>query len=303
MVASPPSSRIMFGAVPSGPGQRLLGAPPVLLERLALPGEDGDALGVVRGAVRADRDRGGGVVLGGEDVAAGPADLGAEGDQGLDQDCGLDRHVQGADDPGAAQRLGVARTPRGSPSGRASRARRAGSPCARRRRGRGRRPCSQCSCTSSLIGLIGVISEWRRCARSAGLACRPFESCRAESHRLKRSGDEYDGTGFGRVVHAERAVLDRRLLELLICASRRPLRGSACPPACSATVRGWGCCLPSGSGAPAGCDAGGCFRGLPLPGPGTASTPRRTWRRSPPPFAWSSGMTSRLPRWPSACAC
>ena len=42
------------------PGQRLLGAPPVLLERLALPGEDRDAgLG----------DRRGGVVLGREDVA------------------------------------------------------------------------------------------------------------------------------------------------------------------------------------------------------------------------------------------
>ena len=38
-----------------GPGQRLLGAPPVLLQALALPGEDGDALRGVRGAAGADR--------------------------------------------------------------------------------------------------------------------------------------------------------------------------------------------------------------------------------------------------------
>jgi hypothetical protein len=50
-------------------------------------------------------DRRGGVVLGGEDVAARPAHLGAERDQGLDQDRGLHRHVEGAGDPGALQRL------------------------------------------------------------------------------------------------------------------------------------------------------------------------------------------------------
>ena len=88
------------------PGQRLLGAPPVLLQGLALPGEDRDALRVLRGAVRADGDGGGGVVLGGEDVAGGPADLGAEGDQGLDEDGGLHGHVQRAGDAGAGQRLG-----------------------------------------------------------------------------------------------------------------------------------------------------------------------------------------------------
>ena len=39
-MASPPSSRIMFGPWPPGPGEDLLRAPPVLGERLALPGED-----------------------------------------------------------------------------------------------------------------------------------------------------------------------------------------------------------------------------------------------------------------------
>ena len=92
-----------------GPGQHLLGGPPVLLEGLALPCEDRDALGLLRRAVRADDDRGGGVVLGGEDVARRPSDLGAERDERLDQHGGLHRHVQRAGDPRALQRqhLGV----------------------------------------------------------------------------------------------------------------------------------------------------------------------------------------------------
>ena len=49
--------------------ERLEGAPPVLLERLALPGEDRDAGGDLGRAVRTDRDGRGRVVLGREDVA------------------------------------------------------------------------------------------------------------------------------------------------------------------------------------------------------------------------------------------
>ena len=45
------------GALAAGPGEDLLGAVPVLLEGLALPGEDRDALRVVGGAVRARRRR------------------------------------------------------------------------------------------------------------------------------------------------------------------------------------------------------------------------------------------------------
>ena len=45
------------------------------------------------------------MVLGGEDVAAGPADVGAQRGQRLDQHRRLDGHVQGAGDLGAAQRL------------------------------------------------------------------------------------------------------------------------------------------------------------------------------------------------------
>ena len=46
-VASPPSSTISVGPLAVGPVERLVGAPPVLLERLALPGEDRRALRVL----------------------------------------------------------------------------------------------------------------------------------------------------------------------------------------------------------------------------------------------------------------
>jgi hypothetical protein len=87
------------GAAALAPVEAALGAPPVLLERLPLPGED-------RGGV--PRDGGGGVVLRGEDVAGAPADLGAKGGEGLDEDGGLDGHVEGARDPGAGEGLGRA---------------------------------------------------------------------------------------------------------------------------------------------------------------------------------------------------
>lgn len=57
--------------------ERLLNAPLVLLLGLALPGEDGDTGG---------GDGSGGVVLGGEDVARRPGDLGSDGSEGLDED-------------------------------------------------------------------------------------------------------------------------------------------------------------------------------------------------------------------------
>ncbi|CUG90010.1 unnamed protein product [Bodo saltans] len=72
-------------------------APVVLLVGLTLPGEHGNAgLG----------DRGGSVVLGGEDVARRPAELSAEGHEGLHQHGGLHGHVQATGDLGASQGLG-----------------------------------------------------------------------------------------------------------------------------------------------------------------------------------------------------
>src|SRR5690606_17182232 len=57
-VAAVVQDHVGAGAV--GPLEGLVGAPPVLFEGLALPGEHRDALRVVDGAVGADDDRGGG---------------------------------------------------------------------------------------------------------------------------------------------------------------------------------------------------------------------------------------------------
>lgn len=87
------------GAARLAPVEAALGAPPVLLEGLPLPGEHGG---------RVARDGGGGVVLRGEDVAGAPADLGAERGEGLDEDGGLDGHVERPRDPSAGEGLGRA---------------------------------------------------------------------------------------------------------------------------------------------------------------------------------------------------
>ena len=93
-VAAVVQDHVGVGAV--GPLEDAVGVIPVLLERLALPREHRGARG---------RDRGGGVVLGREDIAGGPAHVRAERLQGLDQDRGLDRHVERAGDAGAPQGL------------------------------------------------------------------------------------------------------------------------------------------------------------------------------------------------------
>jgi hypothetical protein len=74
----------------------LLEAPVVLLIGLALPGEDGNTSG---------GNGSSGVVLGGEDVAAGPGNLSTESSEGLDEDGGLDGHVKAASNASASKRL------------------------------------------------------------------------------------------------------------------------------------------------------------------------------------------------------
>ncbi|KAL3829286.1 hypothetical protein ACJIZ3_018088 [Penstemon smallii] len=71
------------GPTAGAPIQSPLSAPPVLLQRLSFPGEDGGAVAGYGG---------GGVVLGGED--------------GFDKDGGLDGHVETSSDSGAFERLG-----------------------------------------------------------------------------------------------------------------------------------------------------------------------------------------------------
>ena len=73
--------------------------PVVFLLGLALPGEDGDA---------GFGHRGSGVVLGREDVAGAPAHLRPQRPERLDQDGGLDGHMQAAGDARARQHLGLA---------------------------------------------------------------------------------------------------------------------------------------------------------------------------------------------------
>ncbi|CAM5680510.1 hypothetical protein SAFG77S_08228 [Streptomyces afghaniensis] len=97
-VAAVVEDHVRAGGGAVRPGQRLLRAPPVLLQGLALPGEDRDAGG---------GDGGRSVVLGGVDVAGGPADLGAQGDQSLDEHGRLHGHVQGAGDAGSLEWLGL----------------------------------------------------------------------------------------------------------------------------------------------------------------------------------------------------
>lgn len=81
-----------------GPGDGAHGALPVIHQALSLPGEDGS--GVVAG------DGGGGVVLGAEDVAGAPADLGTKSLEGLDEDAGLDGHMEGTADSGSLEGVG-----------------------------------------------------------------------------------------------------------------------------------------------------------------------------------------------------
>ena len=103
-VASPPSSTIMLGVSP--PGNRNSWSVHHQYSSRVSPFQAKTDVprGSLGRAVRPDHDRRRRLVLGGEDVAGDPAHLGAECDQGLDEDGRLDRHVQRAGDAGAGQR-------------------------------------------------------------------------------------------------------------------------------------------------------------------------------------------------------
>ena len=73
-----------------------MGVVPVLLQGFTLDREHRDVL---------CRDGGSRMVLGGEDVAGGPAHLGTQFDEGFDQTGGLDRHVQRTGDARPLQGL------------------------------------------------------------------------------------------------------------------------------------------------------------------------------------------------------
>lgn len=77
-------------------GQLLLEAPVVLLLGLALPGKDGDT---------SSSNGSSGVVLGGEDVAGRPSDLSTKSGKRLDENSGLNGHVQATGNTGTLERL------------------------------------------------------------------------------------------------------------------------------------------------------------------------------------------------------
>jgi hypothetical protein len=79
------------------PGDGVEGALPVLLKSLTLPGEHGSRAITGNGS--------GGMILGGEDVAAAPSDLGTKSLQGLDEDSSLNGHVEGTRDTSSSEEL------------------------------------------------------------------------------------------------------------------------------------------------------------------------------------------------------
>ena len=85
------------GSEVTGPADGLPGALPVLLKGLSLPGKDR------RGTSRSNGSSG--VVLSGVDVARAPPELSTERGQSLDQDSGLDGHVEGTSQTVTFQRL------------------------------------------------------------------------------------------------------------------------------------------------------------------------------------------------------
>ena len=87
-----------IGGPAVGAIHRLLDTPPELVLALALPGKYRDAC---------CGDGGGGVVLGGKDIAGRPAYARTKVDQGLDQHRGLNRHVDTAGDTCALERLNL----------------------------------------------------------------------------------------------------------------------------------------------------------------------------------------------------
>ena len=74
----------------------LFDTPHILLVSLTLPSVDGDTAG---------GDSSSCVILGGEDVAGAPCDIGSKLEQSFDEDSGLDGHVKTPGDPCTSQRL------------------------------------------------------------------------------------------------------------------------------------------------------------------------------------------------------
>ena len=93
-----------LGSHLKAPVEDLVRAPPVLFERLALPGEHRRARRLVDRTVRAHCHGSRGLVLGGENVARCPAHLRTERRQRFDEHSSLHRHVQRTGNTGTLER-------------------------------------------------------------------------------------------------------------------------------------------------------------------------------------------------------
>ena len=82
------------GSKAIGPHENLLGAPPVLVEALALPRVDRHTLRILGSSIGAYGHSSSSMILRGKDVARCPAHLGAKLDQRLDENSRLDGHVE-----------------------------------------------------------------------------------------------------------------------------------------------------------------------------------------------------------------
>ena len=90
------------------PLQGLGSAPPILLERLTLPGKDRDSFRIVyraAGLRTSDHNGRGSMILCRKNIAAHPPNIGAQVGQRLDEDGSLHGHVQRSHDARAGQRL------------------------------------------------------------------------------------------------------------------------------------------------------------------------------------------------------
>jgi hypothetical protein len=86
------------------PVKNLLRAPPVFFEGFALPSKYGSAFGAFWCSSTNDNGSGG-VVLGGENVTAGPADVCTQSYKSLNKNCSLNGHVEGSRNASALKRL------------------------------------------------------------------------------------------------------------------------------------------------------------------------------------------------------
>ena len=98
--------QVWTGAV--WPHDRFFGAPPILREGFTLPGIDWSSDWAIERAATTDDHGSSSGVLGRENIAGDPANVGPQIGERFDQNSGLNGHVERTHDLGTRQRLGLA---------------------------------------------------------------------------------------------------------------------------------------------------------------------------------------------------